>query len=420
MAAAWLKRVAPADLPPRPEDYVRSNGIRLVKPYYFDFVANVKRRWIGQTVLDVFTQEFPARPRSYYEAALADGRLRVEGYDGPPIAPLKNGQRIRHFIHRHEPPVLDLPVQVLAQTPDLIAVSKPASMPVHASGQYRFNTVVGLLQAYNPDLGPLLPVHRLDKPVSGLLLFARSSQSANTLRTKIEERSVEKVYIARVMGAFPQTPIEVDAPLAWDPRANHARVVLADKASGQASARPDWEKEAKESLTEFQLKAVAPDGKTSLVECRPRTGRTHQIRVHLQHLGHPVANDKQYGGKYPGPRSMLGGMGQDAPQSEHMRSVNTLAGAHSAANHDYCNGSIGGAAEADSSELPRKKPSGLEYPVDADQVDELCMHCPHMAPINYPVELRPLWLHALCYSCQDWSFECPPPAWAHTDWTPTF
>lgn len=75
--------------------------------------------------------------------------------------------------------------QVVAETQDLIAVHKPASMPVHACGQYRKNTVLALLQVERPDLGKLFPVHRLDKPVSGLLLIAKTAAAANAVRTQI-------------------------------------------------------------------------------------------------------------------------------------------------------------------------------------------------------------------------------------------
>ena len=118
-----------------------------VKPYYFDFVCSVKKRWLGRTIIDVFSevkvsclfsagpfthatrwearavsyqltvkcvQEFASRPRSYYKEAFADGRLRIEGGKGTATAetPLHGSHRMRHFIHRHEPPVLDLPIQV--------------------------------------------------------------------------------------------------------------------------------------------------------------------------------------------------------------------------------------------------------------------------------------------------------------------
>ena len=85
----------------------------------------------------------------------------------------------------------------------MVAVNKPHGMPVHVAGQYRKNTVLGILTAEHPELAPLYPIHRLDKPVSGLLLFARTPRAAATLCKSIESREVETVYVARVLGRFP-------------------------------------------------------------------------------------------------------------------------------------------------------------------------------------------------------------------------
>ncbi len=131
-----------------------------------------------------------------------------------------------------------------------------------------------------------------------------------------------KRYLARVMGRFPAgPPLLVDVPLSWEPRTNH---VYADPdqlgqelssvsggpaapqaAAGRAAAAPPPGSQlpAKPSATEFRLVHVSADGLTSVVSCRPLTGRTHQIRVHLQYLGHPIANDRQYGAR---PRRALG------------------------------------------------------------------------------------------------------------------
>jgi tRNA pseudouridine32 synthase len=113
---------------------------------------------------------------------------------------LKSGQCVRHFVHRHEPPVPAVPITVLHSVGGLVAVNKPAGMPVHVAGQYRKNTVVGILEASRPDLGTLHPVHRLDKPVSGVLLLAQHGAAADAVRERITAHEVSKVYIARVEG----------------------------------------------------------------------------------------------------------------------------------------------------------------------------------------------------------------------------
>jgi 23S rRNA-/tRNA-specific pseudouridylate synthase len=455
--------------------------------------------------------------------------------------------RLRHLIHRHEPPVPADPVAVVAITPDVVAVCKPHGMPVHVSGQYRKNTVLGLLSALSPELGPLFPVHRLDKPVSGLLLFARGPAAADTLRQLMERHDLEKVYVARVHGAFPPGLVNADVALRWDPRVNcaypvpdfagtgageaerleGAHVEREEPAGGGEEGRKEEEgrgmeeeEESKEATeregegemeisegpirqarkrrkrddkarratariarraglanaaagldpraatrtarTDFRLLAVAPDGQTSLVECRPRTGRTHQIRVHLQYLGHPIANDRQYGGRYHGPlstRELADCLGVSWNASSNDGSTATGTGttagevcfpgataadsAPAAVNRNTAKDCDGGNAMA--LPVPAPTPADVALPTYSaptdtssivdfcgseafmappDRRDSSCPNCPYCAPRDCPVDLRPLWLHARRYGSikseeeGGWAFEAPLPGWADENWTP--
>ncbi|KAI7841510.1 hypothetical protein COHA_004902 [Chlorella ohadii] len=435
-----------SETPSKPENYVivsSSSGeaYRMVKPYHFDFSCSVRQRWFGQNIIDIFSREFPARDRSYYLQALADGRLRVEGCEVTAETPLRDGQRMRHFIHRHEPPVPAGPIQVVGQSTDAVAVCKPHGMPVHVAGQYRKNTVHGILTAERPDLGPLYPVHRLDKPVSGLLLFARSPAAASALCAQIESRGVEKVYVARVLGRFPEAPpgqqfVVADVPLDWDPVANLASAVpeaaaaveaadAADAAVAPAgaggaaacSAAPAAAEAGREVAGGRQLAAVRRAFRELLCvapgltrpHVKPRTGRTHQIRVHLQWLGHPIANDAQYGGTYGGPvasRQLALQMGVHWSNKGEGGDGGSVKG-----------GTAGGSQGAAAAAAFRSEP---QYRLPPELCDGLCIHCPFYAPKDYPLDLRPLWLHARSYSCVDgsWSFSAELPQWAHADWVP--
>jgi hypothetical protein len=107
---------------------------------------------------------------------------------------------------------------------DVITVCKPASVPVHACGQYRKNTVVGILQAEHNNIGPLFPVHRLDRLVSGLLILARNVHTANFFRQEIEGGCIQKQYVAKVKGVFPADEVEVNAAVIYDAKEGKSSV----------------------------------------------------------------------------------------------------------------------------------------------------------------------------------------------------
>ncbi|PKI37093.1 hypothetical protein CRG98_042527 [Punica granatum] len=206
----------PAD-PPEAQDYIFRHGRRYVRPYYFEFISHGKNRWAGKTIVDLFAQEFKGRPYDYYVSAVKCGRIQVEGKMVPISYPVKSSQKISHFVHRHEPPVTANGVSVLQEEPDVVTVCKPASVPVHPCGQYRKNTVVGILEAEH-GLAPLFPVHRLDRLVSGLLIFARSASRADLFRQQIEGGMVRKQYIAKVIGEFPEKEQLVDVNINYNAR----------------------------------------------------------------------------------------------------------------------------------------------------------------------------------------------------------
>ncbi|KAM1025545.1 hypothetical protein ACFX14_038582 [Malus domestica] len=205
------------EIRPQRQDYIFRDGRRHVRPYNFEFICHVKKRWAGKTIVDLFTYEFKGRPYDYYVSAVKSGRIQVEGVMVPVSYIVKTSQKISHFVHRHEPPVMTCDVSILQEEPDVVVVCKPASVPVHSCGQYRKNTVVGILEAEH-GLAPLFPIHRLDRLVSGLLILAKSSSKANYFRQQIEGGMVQKQYIARVAGEFPEQEQLVDANVIHDPR----------------------------------------------------------------------------------------------------------------------------------------------------------------------------------------------------------
>ncbi|XP_039789745.1 RNA pseudouridine synthase 7-like isoform X4 [Panicum virgatum] len=261
--------------PPEPHDYVISNGRRYVRPYYFEFISHVKNRWAGKTIVDLFTDEFKGRSREYYVRAVKCGRLQVDGQMVHKDYVVKSSQKISHFLHRHEPPVLAGDISILQNEVDVVTICKPPSVPVHPCGQYRKNTVVGILQAEH-GLTPLFPVHRLDRLVSGLLIFAKNAERAERFRQQIEAGLLQKEYVAKVVGVFPDGEQTVDANVNFNAREGRSTVEIGGGAGKEANG--------KQALTRFQR--ICTDGTHSIVLCRPVTGRTHQEPVPVQKWHH--------------------------------------------------------------------------------------------------------------------------------------
>ncbi|KAL6319206.1 hypothetical protein AAG906_013880 [Vitis piasezkii] len=366
--------------PPERRDYIFRNGKRHVRPYYFEFISHVKNRWAGKTIVDLFTEEFKGRPYDYYVNAVQSGRIQVDGEMVPVSYIVRSSQKISHFVHRHEPPVLALDVSVLQKEPDVLTICKPASVPVHPCGQYRKNTVVGILQAEH-GLAPLFPIHRLDRLVSGLLILARSASKADSFRQQIEAGMVQKQYIAKVTGVFPDDEQVVNVNVNYNAREGRSTVEVGN-CCGNTPLK------GKSACTKFTR--ISTNGTHSIVLCEPITGRTHQIRVHLQYTGHPIANDMLYLSEFSVDRSTKGlsadraaaNSGCSLPSSSPKSSVD-----------EYCDDN-----------------STVDF-----SIDPMCTNCPNLAPKGYDEDEEGLWLHCVRYSGPDWVYECPHPEWASHD-----
>lgn len=371
----------------------------------------------------MFNQEFHGRSREYYENAFRAGKLRVEGpkkKKAPEIhmdTPLLEGIRMRHLIHRHEPPVPNVAIEIIEADDDYVVVNKPAGIPVHTGGQYRKNTVHGILEAEHSELGELSPVHRLDKPVSGVLIFSRHKDAADRMRAAITSGETQKLYIARVMGHMTED-CEVDAPLYFDYDLSKAVIGIhgkdliyteenEEKSDSQVLKRRRTKAERVEarrreagsvrdekifrpSKTIFRVISHAKDGKTTLVECQPITGRTHQIRAHLAHIGFPIANDVTYGGTYghvyTSTTDLAKNLGLTRKLDEPSNDVKTAYA---------CSEAI-----------------RVDVKIPGQMRDPLCPHCPYYVARDYPVDLTPLWLHAQTYSICGNIFKASYPEWA--------
>ncbi len=234
-------------------------------------------------------QLWPDLSRSRLQHLIADGLACVNGAPAKASYQVRGGDLLTVRIPAPSPLTLspeEIPLRVIYEDQDLVVIDKPAGLVVHPAPGHPSGTLVNALLAHCPDLagigGVERPgiVHRLDKDTSGLMVVAKNERAHQSLTRQIKERSVTKRYLALIHGELRPPAGTIDAPIGRDPRNRQRMAVVGD---GRAA-----------SSSYTTLERLGP---YSLVEVQIHTGRTHQIRVHLAHVGHPVVGDPVYGRK---------------------------------------------------------------------------------------------------------------------------
>lgn len=191
--------------------------------------------------------------------------------------------------------VQNIPVPIISNQTDFVVINKPAGLPSQATLTSSEETVLHALKIQYPSEfsgHELLLVHRLDKETSGVMLIAKNKRAQKTLESLFQERKIKKVYHALSFGIPRETQGVISWPIRRDQtRPNTYMAVLNRPNARAASSRSN---DVKSALTGYVVLKTFPKAQCSYFECRPETGRTHQIRVHLQALGTPLLGDKTY------------------------------------------------------------------------------------------------------------------------------
>ena len=193
-------------IPQTSNDSASTPFLRIIYPYQHTFTTFCKARWIGHTILDVYSTEFGSYPESYYTIAIQQGRIRVSDQIVPIDYKLKAHDALMHTVHRHEPGVMvkydTAPyVHIVEETADLMAIDKPSTLPVHSCGGYHRNSLMSLLhETYKNQ--KFYTIHRLDRLTSGLLVIAKNAKVAQEWGQAIQLRDCQKIYLARVKGHY--------------------------------------------------------------------------------------------------------------------------------------------------------------------------------------------------------------------------
>ncbi len=245
-------------------------------PYENRRPLSVAGPYDGLPLATFLARRHPHIDPAQWAVSASEGRLEVDGRVVWTLdRVVRAGNRIVHVIPAQTEPDVATAIRFLYEDADIVALDKPAPLPVHPSGRFNKNTVLGLLATAFDDLH-LHPVHRLDADTTGVLLLAKHRVAARRLGAQFEARTVAKLYLALVQGVAPPGEFESDAPVRKGLDARGKRAVGAGV----------W------ALTRFETLRSGP---RSLVTARPHSGRTNQIRVHLAALGLPIVGDLAYG-----------------------------------------------------------------------------------------------------------------------------
>lgn len=281
--------------------------------------------------LDRWLQSLDFGPsRSQWQRLIEEGNVRVNGEPRPSRHRVHTGDEVSFEIPEPEPTEIEpddrVEFEFLHVDDDIAVVDKPAGLVVHPAPGHRTGTLVNGLLARLETLsgvgGKARPglVHRLDKDTSGALVIARNDRAHRALASQLEDRSLVRIYRAICFGMPTPPSARIDLPLDRDPRDRKRRAVV-------ENGRP--------AVTDYRVEA--PGKGSSLLRLRLRTGRTHQIRVHLAHRGHPVLGDPLYGGgekriegAHPGHRADLraaiAAIGRQALHAWELRLVHPSSG----------------------------------------------------------------------------------------------
>jgi len=243
----------------------------------------------GGIRLDKYIANHSELTRSHIQKLISEGRVLVDGKPAKPSYPVNSGEYIRIEV---PPPLIlsidpeNIPLNIVYEDENMIVIDKPAGLTVHPAPGHHSGTLVNAILAHCPNLagikGTVRPgiVHRLDKDTSGLIMVAKNDLAHLSLSSQIKKRSVQKWYLALVSGHLTPLKGAIEAPIGRHPRDRKKMAVIST---------------GRQARTFYQVKRYIGD--YSLLEARLDTGRTHQIRVHLSSIGHPVFADAIYGRK---------------------------------------------------------------------------------------------------------------------------
>ncbi len=260
----------------------------MAKPASREVKLTIPASFAGLRLDQALARLLPEESRTRLAKLIEEGRVRVDGATASPRSKVKSGEAVDvTLVPRQEESAFapePIALAVVHEDDDVLVIDKPAGLVVHPGSGNWSGTMLNALLHHAPQLHELARagiVHRLDKDTSGLLAVAKNEPAQASLVRQLQARTMKRTYLALARGVVKASGT-VDAPVGRDPRSRTRMAVV-------SSGKP--------AVTRYKVRKSFP--KHTLLECELESGRTHQIRVHLASIGHPVEGDPVYAGRGP-------------------------------------------------------------------------------------------------------------------------
>lgn len=255
-------------------------------------------RWLAE--------QMPGRSRNELQRWIRNGSVTVDGQPAKPALRVESGQTVAVGLPTTpKEPALEpepIPLEIIYEDLDLVVVNKPDGMVVHPAPGHEAGTLVNAILHHCPDMegvgGKMRPgiVHRLDKDTSGVIVAAKNDRALRSLQSQFKARTVDKRYIALLDGQLEPDSGRITVPLGRHPTARKRQAAYSAQAGADRRC-------IREAITEYQslahystqISGSGAPARFTLVLAKPRTGRTHQLRVHFAWMKHPIVGDSIYG-----------------------------------------------------------------------------------------------------------------------------
>ena len=249
----------------------------------------VKQRFAGVAILNYYVARYPKFGRAEWLARFACAQIQINDQIASPEIVLRAGDRLAYGRPPWEEPPVPTHLPVVFEDNDLLAINKPAGIPVLPGAGFLQNTVVRLLRSCCDEWRRLSPIHCLDRGTSGLLLLGKNAEVRSALGRALQKRRVIRLYRAVLDGLVAGDEFSIEAPIGLESHPRLGPIHVASPAG-------------KPSRTDFRVLDRDETTRTTLVRAAPHTGRTHQIRIHAAVAGHPLAGEPFYvaGGRWDG------------------------------------------------------------------------------------------------------------------------